>query len=235
MAVPINAVVFDYGNVLNEPPEAVQYQPLARLADINEVEFLDLYWRNRLEYDRGIHLDGPAYWRRLARAAGKRLSAEQISQLIDLDAKLWVETRPILIEWVRILRKQGLETAILSNMPREIAAHLRRSAAWLGLFHQLVFSGEHGLVKPEAALYRVCLKGLTAQAGEVLFVDDREDNVEGAREAGMRAVKFESIPQLMRDVEPYGLRPSLEEASRTAAIRPVQAGITSSTQQGRGA
>jgi putative hydrolase of the HAD superfamily len=233
--VLINAVVFDYGNVLNEPPKPVQYQVLARLADINEVEFLDLYWRNRLEYDRSTHLDGPAYWRQLARAAGKQLSAEQISQLIDLDARLWFETRPILMEWVSILRKQGLETAILSNMPREIAAHLRRTAAWLGLFDHLVFSGEHGLVKPEAALYRVCLEGLTAQPGEVLFIDDREDNAEGAREAGMLAIKFESTPQLMREVEPYGLRPSLEEASRTAALRPTPAGFTSSTQEGLGA
>jgi len=232
--MPINAVVFDYGNVLNEPPQSVQYQPLARLAGINEIEFLDLYWRNRLEYDRSIQLDGPAYWQQLAMAAGKQLSADEISQLIDLDGRLWSGTRPILIEWVKVLRKQGRETAILSNMPREIAAHLRRTAAWLGLFDQLAFSGEHGLVKPEAAFYRACLKGLRAQPGEVLFIDDREDNVEGAREAGMRAVKFESIPQLMRDVEPYGLRPSLEEASRNVAVRPARPGFASSTEEGLG-
>jgi len=176
--MPINAVVFDYGNVLNEPPPVVQYQALARLAGINEAEFL--------------------------------------------------------IEWVQVLRKQGRETAILSNMPREISAHLRRTAAWLRLFDHLVFSGEHGHVKPEADLYRVCLKGLKAQPGEVLFFDDREDNVEGAREAGMHAVKFESIPQLMRDVEPYGLRPSLEEASRTVATRPAPGGFAS-TEEGLGA
>jgi putative hydrolase of the HAD superfamily len=232
--MPINAAVFDYGNVLNEPPPTVQYEQLARLAGINEAEFLDLYWRNRVEYDRSTQLDGPAYWRQLAMAAGKQLSAEQINQLIDGDGRLWVRTRPILIEWVKILRKQGHQTAILSNMPREIAAHLRRTAAWLRLFDHLVFSGEHGLVKPEAAIYMICLQGLRAQPGEVLFIDDREDNVQGAREAGMRAVKFESIPQLMRDVEPC-LRTSLEEASRTAAIRPAPVGFTSSTHGGLGA
>ena len=232
--MPINAVVFDYGNVLNEPPPVVQYQALARLAGIDDPEFLELYWRNRLDYDRSIPLDGPAYWRQLAMSAGKQLSAEQISQLIDLDGRLWSGTRPILIEWVKVLRKQGRETAILSNMPREIAAHLRRTAAWLGLFDHLVFSGEHGLVKPDAAFCRVCLEGLRAQPGEVLFIDDREDNVEGAREAGMRAVKFESIPQLIRDVEPYGLRPSLEEASRNVAVRPAPPGFASSTEEGLG-
>ena len=233
--MPINAVVFDYGNVLNEPPPPVQYQPLARLAGINEAEFLDLYWRNRLEYDRGNPLDGPAYWEQLARTAGKQFSAEQISHLIDLDGRLWVATRPILIEWVKILRKHGRETAILSNMPPEIAAHLRRTAAWVRLFDHLVFSGEHGFVKPEPALYRICLKGLTARPGEVLFIDDREDNVEGAREAGMHAVKFESTPQLMCDVEPYDLRAWLEEASRTAARGPAPGGFASSTQELLGA
>jgi putative hydrolase of the HAD superfamily len=230
--MPINAVVFDYGNVLNEPPEAVQYHKLARVAGIDEVEFLDLYWRERLEYDRSNPLDGPAYWRQLATAAGKQLSREQISRLIDLDARLWVGTRPILIEWLKVLRKQGRETAILSNMPREIAAHLRHTAAWLGLLDYLVLSGEHGVVKADAAIYALCLKGLKAPPGEVLFIDDREDNVEGARKAGMRAVKFESIPQLTRDVEPYGLRPSLEEAARLAGMRPSLDGLASATPEG---
>ena len=228
----INAVVFDYGNVLNEPPEEVQYHKLARVAGIDEVEFLDLYWRDRLEYDRSNPLDGPAYWRQLATAAGKQLSSEQISRLLDLDARLWVGTRPVLIEWLKVLRKQGRETAILSNMPREIAAHLRRTAVWLGLLDNLVLSGEHGMVKPDAAIYVLCLKGLKARPGEVLFIDDREDNVEGAREAGMHAVKFESIAQLTRDVEPYGLRSSLEEASRLAFMRPVSGRLAPSTPDG---
>lgn len=214
----INAVVFDYGNVLNEPPEAAEYQRLAAVAGIDEAEFFGLYWRDRLEYDCSNPLDGLTYWRQLATAAGKQFSAEQISQLIDLDARLWMATRPVLIEWVRILKDQGRETAILSNMPREIAAHLRRAATFLGLFNHLVFSGEHGLVKPQAAIYTVCLEGLRAQAGETLFIDDSEANVLGAREAGMHAVTFRSIPQLARDLEPYGLRPSLEEASRLSAI-----------------
>ncbi len=214
----IDAVVFDYGNVLNEPPEADQYRQLARVAGIDEGEFLSLYWRRRLEYDRSDPLDGPAYWRQLASAAGKQFSAEQISRLIDLDARLWLSTRPVLIEWARILRQQGRETAILSNMPREIAAHLRRTATWLDLFGHLVFSGEHGLVKPEAAIYKVCLDGLKSQAAATLFIDDSESNVEGARKAGMRAITFRSIPELVRDIEPYGLRPSLEQASRLAIM-----------------
>jgi putative hydrolase of the HAD superfamily len=215
----IKAVVFDYGNVLNEPPEATRFQKLARLAGIDEAEFFDRYWRNRLEYDRSNPLDGTAYWQEVANGAGKELSTAQIDQLIDLDARLWTDTRPALMEWVRILRMRGCEAAVLSNMPREIAAHLRATATWLGLFNLLVFSGEHGLVKPEPGLYGVCLEGLKAQAAEVLFIDDRQENVAGARNLGMQSVQFESIPQLTLDVEPYGLRPQIEEALRYAATR----------------
>src|SRR5215831_10146094 len=136
----IKAVVFDYGNVLNEPPHAARYQALARLTGIDEAEFLDRYWRNRLEYDRSNPLDGNAYWQEVAKGAGKELSTAQIGQLIDLDARLWTDTRPALMEWVRILRMRGCETAVLSNMPREIGAHLRAAATWLGLFNLLIFS-----------------------------------------------------------------------------------------------
>lgn len=213
----IDAVVFDYGNVLNEPPPAAEFQKLARVAGFDNATFLDLYWRDRLEYDRGNPLNGPGYWQGVAEAAGREFSAEQINQLIYLDARLWEDTRPILMEWVKILRKQGVETAILSNMPYEIAAHLRQTARWLTLFNHLVFSGELGMVKPEARIYEACLEGLGAKPQAVLFLDDHEENVEGARGVGMQAVRFTSIPQLTRDVQIYGLRASLDEAARSAS------------------
>jgi len=214
----ICAVVFDYGNVLNESPPTVEFHELARVAGLSIDVFLELYWRDRLEYDRSNPMDGSAYWCGVAAAAGIKFSVEQINQLISLDQRLWVKTRPVLIEWVKILQREGIRTAILSNMPRDVAVYLRQTADWLTLFNVLVFSGELGVVKPEARIYEDCLRGLNAKPQEALFLDDREENVEGARALGIQALRFESVPQLLLDLEGYSLRASLEEALRYTPI-----------------
>ena len=207
----IRAVVFDYGNVLNPPPEEACFDALQRIAGITGQAFFGPYWQLRGDYDRGS-LDGPAYWQAVAATAGKRLLPAQVKELMARDAELWMGIRPVLLAWIKALRRQGLRTAVLSNMPREISAHLRRTAEWQAHFDALVFSGEAGMVKPQAEIYRLCLRALGVQPQEALFIDDREENVEGARAVGMHGVRFHSVEQLVSDVQPFSLGMSLREA-----------------------
>ena len=48
-----------------------------------------------------------------------------------------------------------------------------------------------GARKPEASYYRAVLDRLGMPAGSCVFIDDREGNCEGARTAGMDAIRFE--------------------------------------------
>lgn len=50
-----------------------------------------------------------------------------------------------------------------------------------------MISGELGIAKPDPAIWRALLDGLGAPPGEVLFLDDRAENVAAARQAGIRA------------------------------------------------
>jgi FMN phosphatase YigB (HAD superfamily) len=101
-------------------------------------------------------------------------------------------------------------------MPLDHSRYLRQNAAWLQAFNHLCFSGELGLGKPEAAIYRSCLEGLQVPASQALFIDDREVHVLGARAAGLHSVVFESVDQLAEDLEPFGLAESFAEAVERA-------------------
>jgi putative hydrolase of the HAD superfamily len=200
----IRAVILDYGHVLAPAPTPAQYRALQDLSGLEQASFKKLYWLNREEYDRHA-LDGPAYWRQIAARAGLEYSASQIEQLILHDIALWTEVDPEMLAWVTALKAGGIRTAVLSNMPRDLSSHLRRSAAWLQSFDHCVFSGELELLKPQPAIYQACLEGLGVRPGEALFIDDRLPNVEGARAVGMRGLLFESLPQLANDVRLLGL------------------------------
>lgn len=80
----------------------------------------------------------------------------------------------------------------------------------LRTFFQCAFSSCYvGLRKPEAAIYRRVLDILGKPAERVLFIDDRDANVAGARAAGMRAIRFAGAG---------ALRPALEDIGVLAKI-----------------
>jgi putative hydrolase of the HAD superfamily len=204
MGIRINTVIFDFGYVLSLPPQPSDYQRLAALAGIHGKPFDEIYWGNRTDYDRGA-IDGPTYWRRLAKAAGKELTPAQIDSLIVNDIAIWMRANPVMMEWVRALKKGGLKIAVLSNMPIEISTYMRQYAPWFRDFDYVCFSAEVQLAKPDAAIFHACLEVVHSRPEECLFIDDRAENVEAAQALGMHALKFVSVHELAADVQPFNL------------------------------
>ena len=62
-----------------------------------------------------------------------------------------------------------------------------------------------GLRKPEPAMYARALDILGRPPERVLFIDDREENVAGAAEAGMKAIRFVGADALRRELEGIGV------------------------------
>lgn len=65
-----------------------------------------------------------------------------------------------------------------------------------GRFEYVIASCHLGVRKPEADFYLGVLDRIGAAADDVLFVDDREVNVEAARDVGLRAHRFEDAVTL---------------------------------------
>ena len=200
----ITTVIFDFGYVLSLPPQPSDYQNLATLAGINGKAFEEIYWGQRADYDRGT-IDGPAYWRRIAEAAGKEITPAQIESLVAADIAIWMRANPVMMDWVRALKNRGMKIAVLSNMPIEISTYMRHHAPWFRDFDYVCFSAEVHLAKPEAAIFHACLKVVRSRPEECLFIDDRAENVEAARALGMQALKFASVQELAAAVQPFNL------------------------------
>jgi HAD superfamily hydrolase (TIGR01509 family) len=60
-------------------------------------------------------------------------------------------------------------------------------------------------MKPDRAIYDEAIRRAGAPAHEIFFTDDRRENVDGARAAGLDAVLFTSPAQLERDLAERGL------------------------------
>ncbi|MCU1263181.1 MAG: HAD-superfamily hydrolase subfamily variant 3 [Bryobacterales bacterium] len=191
----IDAVIFDYGEVLSERADPVHIANMARIAGIGEQAVTQFYWKFRDEYDRGT-FDGQSYWAAIAEAAGAPFSGDQISALIQEDVKSWSRIRKPMLAWLDKLQRAGIKTAVLSNMMTDLLAHMRQEFDWLNAFTCQTYSCEIGAVKPEEKIYRHVLNNLAVPAGRALFVDDREINIQGARAAGMHGIVFKSLESL---------------------------------------
>ena len=102
-----------------------------------------------------------------------------------------------MFELVTDLREAGLLVGLLSNSWGNTYPRKRLDA----LFHSVVISGEVGLRKPSAAIYELAVKQLGVPAENVVFIDDAEPNLIGAKAAGMHAILHTSSAETRTALE----------------------------------
>ncbi len=199
----IRAVILDYDLVLCRPPREEHVERMAASFGADHNTFWRLYEQNRGPLDKG-ELTPAAYWKSLARDAGRKVDAFTIERLQDLDIDMWDAIEEPLLGWVQALQANGYKTALLANSHPRFVAHLRKNRPWLRLFDVCVFSSEVHLIKPDPAIFRYTLDKLGREPSGVLFIDDRFSNVSVARSLGIASIKFSTLVQLNRELKEAG-------------------------------
>jgi len=196
----VRAVVFDYGNVLCLEQTLEDMKGMALVCGIPHERFTELYWKLRPPYDRG-DIDGPAYWTAVVGQQELGLNRDQIATLIKLDCESITRPNPGAVRWAKLLHHQGFPLTLLSNMPLELSRHVTRSFPSLATFEYLIYSCDHRSIKPELAIYRNCLELLEVVPQDVLYLDDRAENVEAAASLGINSVLFDTVEKTASRVE----------------------------------
>ena len=104
-------------------------------------------------------------------------------------------------EAILYLRQQGIINAILSNALPNLVDAAKGLVTDDGLIaaDKAFCSFDFGLLKPDPRIFKAVLDKLQAKPDEVIFVDDKSDNVEGAQSLGIHGIVFERasiLPQI---------------------------------------
>jgi putative hydrolase of the HAD superfamily len=188
-------VVFDYGGVICTDQPDADVAAMASAAGAPVPRFCDAYWAHRAGYDRGA-LDGTRYWQTVAAALGASFPAARIAELIRLDNASWMHLQEGTVALIGDLAAAGHRLALLSNAPAEFAKAMT-ALPLASMFEHHAFSCFLGSAKPEPGCYRAALAMLGARPDEVVFIDDRPENVAGAAALGIRGVQF-TTPEAAR-------------------------------------
>jgi putative hydrolase of the HAD superfamily len=180
--------MFDYGGVVSYPPTQQDLTLLAGVAQAGVPAFADVYWQWRRAYDLG-ELDASGYWQQVGGSLGRRYNHLEISELTRLDQAAWTRLQAGTVALIEDLAAAGQQLAMLSNAPDELAEAVSRLPV-AAHFGHLIFSCQLKSAKPDPECYSRALARIAARAGEVIFVDDRSENVTAASALGLQSVRF---------------------------------------------
>jgi putative hydrolase of the HAD superfamily len=95
--------------------------------------------------------------------------------------------------------------ASLNNESREINEY-RIARFKLREYFEVFFSSCYlGVRKPGAEIYNLALKIAQRAPAECVFIDDRQLNLECARELGIHTIPYQGLSQLRAELERYGI------------------------------
>ncbi len=133
----------------------------------------------------------------------------QHGALIDAYHPRFLETLPAAVEGTHALVERlvarGVPLFALSNFGAEFWAMFRPTARVFDQFADCVISGEERAVKPDPAIYAVLEERAGMAGADLLFIDDRADNIAAAQARGWRGHVFTSAPALELELVRLGL------------------------------
>ncbi len=208
---PVRAILFDYGLVLSGPPNRAAWDRMRSITVIEEEPFHQGYWAHRHAYDSG-DLSGRAYWQLIAAEAGLPiLSSEDLEALFHADTDLWTDLNLPMVEWAQSLHRARIPTGILSNIGDQMEAGVLRKHPWLSDFDHITWSHRLNTAKPDLAIYRHAADGLGVSPFNILFIDDRLENIEAARNCGMQTIQYSTHAHFLEEMNHRGLTSLLED------------------------
>ena len=126
--------------------------------------------------------------------------AEMISFQQDFWATDFVDED--LVDYVRTLRGR-FKSCLLSNNFPNLRELITEKWQFADAFDDMVISAEVGVMKPDERIFHLALERMGVNAGESVFVDDFEHNLDGAQRIGMHTVHFRSPVQVKQELEAF--------------------------------
>ncbi len=195
----ISLVAFDMGGVLLFADEQIAITELARLSGRSEDQVFEACFSPRRKRP---HETGQQSWPEFARVAiqdlGLDISEEQFK---DIFCSILIPNPPMLELVERVSKKHRI--ALLSNTGPGHWDRARKMMPFIDKFDPLITSFEVGQMKPDRGVFDTLSRASGVPHEQIFFTDDYVANVEAARSAGLQAVQFTGVDQLLADFKRF--------------------------------
>lgn len=195
--MPIQAIIFDIGGVLSVYHDFETYFKWEQQLKLPQGNLFKIIYDNPVSRQAML---GKATVADVWEQVGKELNLPP-DGLQKLQEDIWNGYRwnSEMLDFVRSL-KPDYKTGILSDAWAD-ARESMEDIINKDLFDAIVFSAEEGVLKPDPVLFQRALEHLGVKPEEAILLDDREANIQGAQEFGMRGVHFTETNKAIEDIK----------------------------------
>ena len=199
---PPEAVVFDLGKVLLDFDYEIAVRKMVARCDLPANILHDLINQSPLlfQYETGLLTTGEFY-ESVKAAAGFRGDVVEFRAIFG---DIFTPIEPMIALHER-LRSQGIPTYIFSNTNELAIDHIRRQFPFFSRFEDYVLSYEHRAMKPDAKLYEVVEQRTGRRGAQLLYIDDRPENIAAGKARHWRTILHASPEQTLAELRETGL------------------------------
>ncbi len=195
-------IVFDFGGVMTGQSNREAIVDFLRASfQLSEEEFEKINTEKRQAVKRGK--TDEQFWLEFAKRKDVHLPDTWTHDFkrVMKDA---IGINPEMYTLVDQLKGKKISIALLSNIDERLSKLIREFGLYAP-FEPCLLSCEIGVEKPDPKAYSILLDKLGLPAKDVVFIDDRPENVEQAKKYGLDAILFESPEQLRQELHQRNL------------------------------
>jgi len=190
---PPQAVIFDLGRVLVDIDNTFLVQTFFRNLDTRDLQELGRKTMSdptMIEFNTG------------------RMPPEEFHRQMCNTYRIELDYETFQKQWCRIFfTMEGMEqlvgrirpnitVGLLSDTDPIHWNHIKTTWPWIGAIANPTLSYEVGVMKPDSKIFLAAAANVNTPLTKCLFIDDLQANCEGARAAGMQAVRFDGVDSL---------------------------------------
>jgi putative hydrolase of the HAD superfamily len=191
------AVVFDLGKVLLDFDYGRFAKNVLHQCGVTPEEILNAVNQSELliRYESGL-LTSQEFFAEVKRACNYSGEYHEFEPVFgDIFSEI-----PEMINLHGRLRDRGMPTYIFSNTSEIVIKHIRKTYPFFNTFTDYVLSFEHRSVKPQPRIYEVVEERARKKGEELLYIDDRLENIEHGKERGWKTIHHVSAEETVKRV-----------------------------------
>lgn len=195
----IKIIVFDLSHVLFQTGKA-KYDALAEKLGIKDSSELRDMMHEEINPKAAALREGKMSTKEFWQDIAQHFNVNSFDP-VQLD-EIWFSRYTFdekLFTYIKELKAKGYKLGILSNTLKERIASHDEKFNFLEAFDYAYFSYEHGLIKPNPEIYLDYCKTFNCNSEEILFVDDKQENLDPAAELGWKTFLYNTNPDALKD------------------------------------
>lgn len=197
----IKSVIFDWGGVLIDDPNPGLMQYCANVLKVSKENYIKAHIKFADGFQKGA-IGEDEFWGKICRELN--VPKTNISSLWAEAFEAAYVQRDDMFSMAAWLRENGYRTAVLSNTEVPAMQHFHKQR--YDMFDVSVFSCHEGVKKPDREIYELMLEKLGSHPEQAIFIDDKQEYIDGAKEIGINTILFQDINQVKGELNRLGVK-----------------------------